>query len=182
MNMLKFYAQKLGTTALTVVCLGTFSSGSVYGMDDQSEDAPQWVAEFLANPEQRELNKELQRKKAQKKQEARTDDQKKIVRNLFNDKPKYVTLMFQELVNLKDTPQQTFFLNQIFEKNKEFEEKKKLSGQNTLSSELKIEDNPIIYISPQPFITNEIEEISSHNIIEKKPQDFYVQKDEKRDL
>lgn len=84
--MLNFYTHKLGTTALALVCLGTFSSGSVYGMDNQIEE--------------------------------------------------------------KD----------------------------------KIENNSILSINPQSFIKNEIEEISSHNIIEKKPQDFYVQKDEKRDL
>jgi hypothetical protein len=164
-NMLNFYTHKLGTTALALVCLGTFSSGSAYGMDDKIEEKDK--IETNSPPS---INLCL------------TDYQKEIVDNLFEDNQKYATLMFQEVVKLKDTPQQTFFLNQIFEKNKEFEEKKKLSGQNTLSSELKIEDNPIISISPQPFITNEIEEISSNNIIEKKPQDFYVQKDEKRDL
>ncbi len=36
--MLNFYTHKLGTTALALVCLVTFSSGSVYGMDNQIEE------------------------------------------------------------------------------------------------------------------------------------------------
>ena len=35
--MLNSYTHKLGTTALALVCLGTFASGSVYGMKEEIE-------------------------------------------------------------------------------------------------------------------------------------------------